>query len=72
MLVDVKSGDNAEVTKILSGNELIKRLAAMGIVEGSMVAVISNSGKGPILIESDGKSVAIGQGMAEKIVVRAV
>jgi len=72
MLSELKNGDNGTVTKILSGNELVKRLAAMGIIVGSSISVFSGKGRGPILIESDGKRLAIGLGMAEKISVEVL
>ena len=71
MLADLRGGNSGLVTTIKSGNELVKRLAAMGIVVGSAVKVISNSGSGPILVESEGRRVAMGQGMAMKIGVEA-
>ena len=72
MLSNLKAGNNAVVTEIVAGNELIKRLAAMGIVSGTSISVVSNTGRGPILVELDGKRLAIGQGMATKIGVEKI
>ncbi len=64
-----KSGSRVRIKKINSGESLFNRLASMGIVEGSEVEVVSNTGRGPILLELAGRRFAIGQGMAEKIEV---
>ncbi|MCK5807978.1 ferrous iron transport protein A [bacterium] len=72
MLSMLKNGERGKVTEILSGSDLVKRLAAMGIVVGSCLSVVSNPNRGPLLVDSDGKRVAMGRGMAEKIAIEVV
>ena len=72
MLSTLKNGEKGKVKEIVSGSELIKRLAAMGIVVGSCLSMVSNPDRGPILVDSDGKRVAMGRGMADKIAVEVV
>ena len=72
MLDILKNGERARVKEIASGSELVKRLAGMGIAVGSCLLMISNPDRGPILIDSDGKRVAMGRGMAAKIAVEIV
>ena len=72
MLSTLRNGDRGKVKEILSGSDLVKRLAAMGIVVGSCLSVVSNPDRGPILVESNGKRVAMGRGMAEKIAIEVV
>ncbi len=67
----VHQGTAAVVRRVSSGRMLTARLAAMGIAEGSLLTVVSNKGHGPILVDLDGTRVAMGRGMAEKVVVEA-
>jgi len=67
----IHNGMRAVVRRISSGRMLTARLAAMGIVEGSLIMVVSNKGRGPIVVDLDGTRIAIGRGMAEQIVVEA-
>ncbi len=69
VLSDAHSGTEAQIAEIQSGCELFKRLAAMGLAEGTMLRVILNRGKGPVLVESSGRKIAIGRGMAECILI---
>lgn len=69
MLSTLRNGEKGRVKEILSGSELVKRLAGLGIVVGSCLSMVSNPDRGPILVDSDGKRVAMGRGMAEKIAI---
>lgn len=61
----------AEVVRIEGGTILNERLTALGIGRGQKVRKISNVGLGgPLIIEVNRAQVAIGRGMAMKIVVR--
>ncbi len=44
----------------------------MGLRIGKMVEILNNSGKGPVLIKIDELRLAIGRGMAMKIMVRRI
>ncbi|MCD6442650.1 MAG: ferrous iron transport protein A [Thermotogae bacterium] len=57
------------VVSIMGGRNLRKRLADMGISEGTLLKV-SNSMNGPVLIEVNGSRYVIGTGMAMRILVR--
>jgi len=39
----------------------------MGVFEGREISIISNNLRTPVLIESSGRKMAIGRGMADKI-----
>ncbi|MGY4706505.1 FeoA family protein [Candidatus Bipolaricaulota sp. J31] len=63
-------GRKARVTRIEGGRGLAGRLARLGIVPGAEVEVISRAPVGgPVLIEVDGARVALGRGVARKVVV---
>ena len=56
------------VVSIRGGRNLKKRLADMGISEGTIIRVF-NSLNGPVLVEVGGSRYVIGTGMAMKIFV---
>ena len=54
------------------GKGIISRLAGMGIGIGQIVEVVKNEGRGPVIVKVGESKVAIGRGMALKIVVERV
>ncbi|MCX5906699.1 MAG: FeoA family protein [Deltaproteobacteria bacterium] len=61
---------NAKVINIEGGERLKKRLGQMGIHPGDVIAVLRYGAlKGPILCEIHGFQVALGRGIASKILV---
>jgi ferrous iron transport protein A len=64
------AGQTGEVVQILGGSGLITRLEAMGIRRGKKVTKVSSMlFKGPVTLRLDGTQVAIGFGMANKVMV---
>ena len=68
-LSKVKSGNKATLVTISAGRGLNNRLAAMGLVSGVEITVVSNSHPGPFVINVKGSKVMLGRGMANKIMV---
>lgn len=66
-LSEVLSGKTGIITGIDSGKGIYRRLASMGVFEGREISIISNNLRTPVLIESAGRKMAIGRGMAAKI-----
>jgi len=60
------------VSEFTGGMASRMRLLSMGLRLGDRVEVITNSGNGQVVIAMDCKRYAIGRGLAEKIMVRAV
>jgi ferrous iron transport protein A len=61
----------AEVVKVDGGREVSLRLAQLGIYLGTVLQVKQSAPLGgPILIEAGGTTVAVGRGLARKILVR--
>lgn len=61
----------AEVVKVDGGREVNRRLAQLGIYLGTVLQVKQSAPLGgPILIEAGGTTVAVGRGLARKILVR--
>ncbi len=67
MLSQVGIGEMARITVVEGGRGLRQKLYLRGLFEGKVVRVISNYG--PVTVEVDRSVVAIGRGMAQKIVV---
>ena len=63
----VSAGEKVRVERFLGGNQALARLAAMGLTVGETLEVINNCG--PIIVSVKGTRLAIGQGLAHKILV---
>ena len=64
------AGQTGAVVQILGGRGLMARLNAMGIRPGKKVTKVSSMlFKGPVTLRLDGAQIAIGIGMANKVVV---
>ncbi len=66
----VAEGQQARLVRVDAGAGLTSRLAAMGIVPGVQVAMLTNRGRGPVLVEVKGTRLALGRGMATRILVQ--
>ena len=69
-LTQAAAGARVRLVGIEAGMGLVARLAAMGLVRGVELRVVSSRGRGPVVVEVLGTRVALGHGMAAKIVVR--
>jgi len=67
LLSEIRSGKTGKVIKIIAGHALFNRLASMGLSEDTEFLIISNTGKGPILVEVKGKRFALGRNITDKI-----
>ena len=69
-LLKTKSNQTVKIVSIVGGKGSRRMLAQLGIGIGSVVKITRNAPfAGPILIDSQGSSVAIGRGVAGKIMV---
>ena len=68
-LCSVKSGQRVEVQEILGGGKVRNRLMELGVMEGTSIGVFSNEG-GPLIITVGNSRFAIGQGIAQKVMVK--
>ena len=66
-LSQLKTGEIARIIAIEGGRGLRQKLFLRGLFEGKVVRVVSNYG--PMTIEVDRNVVAIGRGMAHKVIV---
>lgn len=68
-LDQLPEGATAVVGQLRGGNELKNRLAAMGLTEGAHIAVLQNTGRGPMLVKVRDTRLALGRGEAIKVLV---
>ena len=68
-LTMVNEGNRAVLRSIVGGQEIRGRLAALGLLPGTELEVIQNSGHGPFVVAVKGSRVVIGRGMAARIEV---
>ena len=69
-LAEMRTGQTGTVVGVLAGHGLIRRLDALGIRPGKKVTKISSTlFRGPVILRVDNTQVAVGFGMARKIIV---
>lgn len=70
LLTELKEGESARIVEIIGGRGVRQKLDALGIRVGVKVKKVSSlMWRGPIVIMAENTQVAIGWGMAQKIVV---
>jgi len=67
MLSQLGIGEMARIAAVEGGRGLRQKLYLRGLFEGKVVRMISNYG--PVTVEVDRSVVAIGRGIAQKIIV---
>lgn len=67
-LTMTRIGEEVRLEKITGGNGMNTRLAALGLTPGIDLCVVQDAG-GPVLISVRDSRIAIGRGMAHKIMV---
>ncbi len=69
-LTPVQAGQSGTVVQIQGGHGMVNRLSALGIRPGKRITKVSSMVmRGPITIQVDRTQVAIGFGMARRIIV---
>ncbi len=72
-LTKLKKGAAAKVVEIISGKQAAHRLSALGIRLGGHVVKLSTFAlRGPVTIKVGSSTIALGHGMAEKVMVEPV
>ncbi len=66
----VSPGELVQVAAVRAGWGLQRRLADMGLTPGVQVRVVNSQRPGPVVIEVRGSRLALGQGLAHKIMVK--
>ena len=72
-LTKLKKGVRAKVIEIASGKQVAHRLSTLGIRLGGYVVKISTFAlRGPVTIKVGSSTIALGHGMAEKVIVESL
>ena len=65
----IREGTFAILRSIDGGRQIRGRLAALGLLPGTELEVVQNSGHGPFVVSVRGSRIIIGRGMASRIEV---
>jgi len=69
-LSELSNGKKAKIVGLNGGHGLRRKLRTIGIREGKLVKIVTTQPiGGPIVIDIEGEQVAIGRGMARKIMI---
>jgi len=71
-LDELPTGGEAEIESLSGGSSFVGRLAALGFVPGSRVAMVQNRGRGPIIVSVIHTRVALGRSEAGSIRARRI
>ena len=71
-LAMVCPGEPVQVVDIKGGWGLQRRLVDMGLIPGVTIRVINGQMPGPVIIDLRGSRLALGHGVAQKILVKEV
>ena len=64
------TGQSGTVVQMTGGHGLSQRLQALGVRPGKKITKVSSMfGRGPVTVQIDNTQIAIGYGMADKIIV---
>jgi Fe2+ transport system protein FeoA len=70
-LADLREGDKCTVVLAFGGHGMVRRLAEMGLTPGTEVTIVRDAPlRGPIEVFVRGVSLALGRGIAGKVLVR--
>jgi Fe2+ transport system protein FeoA len=69
-LLNIKENEKVRITEITGGSNLEKRLMSMGAYKGKEIIKLSHIGlRGPVVIKVGRSILALGHGVAAKIIV---
>ena len=70
VLTDVECGQNVRIVSYQGGRGVTSKLRQLSLMPGDCLQVLKKAPlRGPILIESNGRSVALGRGIAARVTV---
>jgi ferrous iron transport protein A len=67
-----QEGERVRVVRLQRGERMARRLADMGLALGSEAVMLRGSGEGPVLVAVGDARIAIGRGMASRVMVELV
>ncbi|MBL4712778.1 MAG: ferrous iron transport protein A [Gammaproteobacteria bacterium] len=67
-LLNLANGRSGRIADIKGGNQMVRRMLSLGLRVGTIVNMLNHRGKS-VVIQNSGTRVALGPGMAEKLLV---
>jgi Fe2+ transport system protein FeoA len=71
-LADAQPGASVRILSVDGGRSAAGRLRALGLIPGTSVSVLSRRGGGPVLVALRRSRLAIGHGLARRVMVEPV
>ena len=72
-LAKMEPGQSGRIKELISGPGLVRRLEEMGVRAGKRMTKVSGMPmRGPVVIQVGGTRLALGHGMARKVIVELV
>jgi len=70
-LLMLENGHSARISSISGGKQLVRRMLALGLRVGAEVNMLNHRGRS-VVIQNAGTRVALGHGVAEKLLVEPI
>ncbi len=67
-LLTLQNGRSARISSIEGGKQMVRRMLSLGLRVGTVVNMLNHRGKS-VVIQNSGTRVALGPGVAEKLLV---
>ncbi|NHJ47046.1 MAG: ferrous iron transport protein A [Asgard group archaeon] len=68
-LVTLHIGEKKIIVKITGGRNACKRLNELGLIPGTEIEMVNKINDGPVMIKVKGSKLALGRGLATKVIV---
>lgn len=68
-LLLASEGERVRIVAFRSGREMERKLADLGLPVGSEITIVSRHGGGPLVVARDHVRIAIGAGIAHRVLV---
>ena len=70
VLSQAETGKELTLVDIVGGRGIRCKLFSMGLIPGTKITVVNKATAGPIILRARDSRMALGRGMAEKIIVK--
>jgi ferrous iron transport protein A len=68
----MEKGAKGRITSVVGGKGMVMKLSAQGILPGMVVHKIGELRGGPVLLKVGGSQVAVGRGLARRVLVEVI
>ena len=72
LLTSLPPGQRARLVRIEGGRQAVHRLSEMGLTPGVELEVLRRNGGGPLLLAVRDTRLALGRGMADRVLVEII